>query len=320
MDTGAFNVQASDKKLLSDWQPHYKDLFGKYTIKLQHRLKDSGLFSEEVLGELIETYPRALYNLNTAGAEKGKLNWREGYLADTSGKDLIKAIKNGHLWLNLRRVMDVDKRYADLLQQIFDEFEDKVPGLHTFKQNMGILISSPNMTVPYHCDIPGQALWQIEGRKKVYIYPNRAPFLPHETLEGIILGETEEELSYHEWYDDHAEIHVLSPGEMALWDLNAPHRVVNEDCLNISVTTEHYTSDIRKSYAVNYANGVLRRRFGLSPATNSIGGLMPYPKAALTLLWKKLGLNKKHEVVKMVSFKPDPKADIGYVDVEPFVR
>ncbi|MBL4646502.1 MAG: hypothetical protein JKY99_08615, partial [Rhizobiales bacterium] len=81
MDTGAFNVQASDKKLLSVWQPHYKDLFGKYTIKLQHRLKDSGLFSEEVLGELIETYPRALYNLNTAGAEKGKLNWREGYLA-----------------------------------------------------------------------------------------------------------------------------------------------------------------------------------------------------------------------------------------------
>jgi len=57
---------------------------------------------------------------------------------------------------------------------------------------------------------------------------------------------------------------------MVHWPLNCPHRVENEDCLNISVTTEHWTTDLRKQYAVNYANGILRRKFGFTDPSQSI--------------------------------------------------
>lgn len=320
MDTGVIHLPSTSNGLLEGWQPHHNSLFGKHTMKLNHRLTESGLFTEDVLSELVDRYPRELYNLNTIGTDARKQNWREGHLDGVSGKDTIEAIKTGHLWLNLRKVMDVDKRYDDLLQSIFSEFESKIPGLKTFKQNLGILISSPKMQVLYHSDIPGQGLWQITGRKRLYVYPNTEPFLPKDSLEGLILGETQEEIPYESWFDEYAEVHDLGPGEMVLWGLNGPHRVENEDCLNISVTTEHYTSEIRKSYAVNYANGILRRRFGYTPATNTTGGLSPYAKAALTLFWKKLNLNRKREVVRMIDFVPDKSEPIGYRDIDPFVK
>ncbi len=320
MDTGVVNIPSTSRDVLQGWQPHHHTLFGNHTMKLNHRLVESGLFSEDVLSQLIDQYPKALYNLNTIGTDARKQNWREGHLDGVSGKEAIEAIKTGHLWLNLRNVMQVDQRYARLLESIFDEFESKVPGLKTFKQNMGILISSPKMIVLYHSDVPGQGLWQIEGRKRLYVYPNTAPFLHQENLEGLILGETQEEVPYEPWFDDYAEVHDLGPGEMVLWGLNGPHRVENEDCLNISVTTEHYTSEIRKSYAVNYANGILRRRLGYTPASSTTDGLSPYAKAALTLFWKKLNLNRKREVVRMIDFVPDKTQPLGYRDIEPFIK
>lgn len=320
MDTGIIHLEPEDQGLLKGWQPHHHTLFGKHTLKLNHQLTESGLFTENVLSELIDRYPRELYNLNTIGTDAKKQNWREGHLDGVSGKEAIEAIKTGHLWLNLRKVMDVDKRYDDLLKGIFADFEDKVPGLKTFKQNLGILISSPKMQVLYHSDVPGQGLWQITGRKRLYVYPNTEPFLTKDSLEGLILGETHEEVPYESWFDDYAEIHDLGPGEMVLWALNGPHRVENEDCLNISVTTEHYTNEIRKSYAVNYANGVLRRRLGYPPATSTTDGFSPYAKAALTLFWKKLNLNRKRELARMIDFVPDKSAPLGYRDIEPFVK
>jgi len=89
--------------------------------------------------------------------------------------------------------------------------------------------------------------WQVEGKKRVYVYPNEAPYLKPQSLESIILGEQEEEIPYERSFDDGAEVYDLKPGEMVHWPLNCPHRVENEDCLNISVTTEHWTTDLRST-------------------------------------------------------------------------
>ena len=161
-----------------------------------------------------------------------------------------------------------------------------------------MLISSPKAQVYYHCDIPGQSLWQIKGTKSVYIYPNTDPFLKDEQLESVFLGLTEEEIAYEGWFDNYAEKVVLEPGQMAHWPLNGPHRVENHDMVNISVTTEHFTNEIREFYAITYANGLLRR-LGISPSRNSVGG-MKYAKLALTAA---------HKIVYRKMFKSaSPKA------------
>ena len=64
-----------------------------------------------------------------------------------------------------------------MLDELYDEFEERVPGFKSYKRNLTILISSPNVSVKYHSDVPGQSLWQVRGTKKLYVYPNTQPFI-----------------------------------------------------------------------------------------------------------------------------------------------
>ncbi len=309
-----------EKSLITDWQPQYAENFSKENLLLHHRLNDSGLFTHEALAEYIDKCPPQNYNLNTMGYDHKNPHWREGDVREVSGRDVISSIKRGRMWLNMRSVETVDKRYKRLLDKIFTEFETNVPGFESFKTKMGILVSSPLVQVFYHADIPGQSLWQLEGEKRVYVYPQGEPYMSQKSMEGIILGETEEEIPYHAKLDEGAVTYDLRPGEMVHWPLNCPHRVENKDCLNISVTTEHYTSDIRKSFAVNYANGVLRRTFGMNNLSPSITGPMVYPKAALAMVWRKLNLNRSKQFKRMIDFTLDPNSSNGIADIESYAK
>lgn len=309
-----------DKKIISDWKPEYAGIYGKENLLLHHRLSETGLFMKEALAEMIDRYPNELYNLTTMGFDPENPIWREGTKGDFTGKQVIDAIERGRMWLNLRSLESVDSRYKKVLDQIFDEFEDVVPGFETFKRKFGVLISSPLVQVFYHADVPGQALWQLEGEKRVYVYPNRAPFLKQKDLEGVIMGLTEEEIPYEREFDDGAAVYDLKAGECVHWPLNCPHRVENKDSLNISVTTEHWTSDLRKQFAVNYANGVLRRKFGMQNLSQDINGLSVYPKAALALAWRKLNIDSGSKFVRMIDFRVDPDSEIGISDIPAFAK
>ena len=65
---------------------------------------------------------------------------------------------------------------------------------------------------------------------------------------------------------------------MLHWPLNCPHRIVNADCLNVSFTTEHMTDELRNAYAVNYANGVLRRTLGAENLARPTSGAGLYAR------------------------------------------
>ncbi|MEM6538388.1 MAG: hypothetical protein AAF668_11745 [Pseudomonadota bacterium] len=298
-----------------------RDNWGSAVLNLKHRLHEDPLFSEDALADLIDRSPQSNYDLVTMGAQTGRRFWREGEKGSLKGHEIIHAIATGRFWINLRRVMDVDERYNTLLNTIFAEIEERVPSLgKTFKHNMGVLISSPNAQVYYHCDIPGQSLWQIKGTKRVYIYPTTEKFLPQEAMEGIIIGETEEEIAYDPAFDNEASVVDLEPGEMLTWPLNGPHKVMNHDCLNVSVTTEHWTPAIRNSYAVHFANGMLRRKFGLNNLTHQTDGLGVYPKLALAAALKAMKANKSLTNKRMIDFRVDPSAPDGFVDIEAYDR
>lgn len=297
-----------------------KALWGRYTVQLEHTLHEHELFTNEALMDLIDRYPREFYHLITMGQPGApKSYWREGEKGDSSGADVFEAIASGRLWINMRRVGDVDKRYGDLLDEMFEEAREHVPDFETYKRDMGILVSSPGAQVYYHCDIPGQSLWQVRGRKKVYLYPNTAPFLPEPEMEKVILGETEEEIHYESWFDDHASVIELEPGQMLHWPLNAPHRVENLDMLNISITTEHFTDDIRKQYAVRYANGVMRSRMGIQNLSPSTDGPMVYPKMALAAAFKFGGLQKARTFKHVVDFRVAKDKPDGVMDIPSYV-
>ncbi|SDR36567.1 transcriptional regulator [Pseudovibrio sp. Tun.PSC04-5.I4] len=277
--------------LIVDWKEHYKEVYGKQTLLLQNRLHELPVFRPENLARLIEVAPSEHYDFVRPGAiGTKKSEWLQCSLEGTKGGDVLRAVEEGRFWLSLRALQEWDEGFRLITRKIFDELEIKMPGFETFKHKTGMLISSPGAQVYYHADVPGQSLWQVKGHKDVYIYDNTAPFLSDEQLEEIFLGETEEEIRFEPWYDEFATKATLKPGEMAHWPLNNPHRVENHDEVNISVTTEHFTSEIRDFYAIVYANGLLRAA-GISGSRHSRGA-MKYAKMALAaahkMIYKKM--------------------------------
>lgn len=303
-----------NQAVFTSFEPRHVDLFGHAPMRLKHSLHHSPLFSMEALAELIERYPREHYNLVYMGEQgSARKTWREGEIGGLSGKEVIDWIANGRMWLNLRNVKSVDKRYQQLLDAIFGEMSTRLPGFSAFNQGLGILISSPKAQVYYHCDLPGQSLWQIIGKKRVYLYPNTQPFLTPEQLEGIALFSLETDMRYEAWYDEHATIYDLESGQMLNWPLNAPHRVENYDCLNVSMTIEYWTDEIRRAHMVNVANGIMRQRFGWTPKSRAIQGPGFATKALLQKALKNSSWVKREKAARRaVDFKLD-RNKLGHI-------
>lgn len=297
------------------WDEKHQSLWGNQPIKLNHQLHNSPLFSNETLAELIETYPRSSYSIVHVGERNGKRLWREGDISGLSGAQVIEAIAAGRMWLNLRSVHQADKRYAEVLDRILEEFR-AISGMPpVIARNAGILISSPNAQVYYHADLPGQSLWQIRGVKRVYVYPPVAPFLTPEKIEGIILSGVEVNMEYAPWYDDYAVVADLQPGEMMHWPLHSPHRVDNHDCLNVSLTTEYWTDPIRRTVMMNCGNAVLRSKLGITPRSEAITGPGFWAKAALQAGVKRAGLlNKGRAASRPITFRLDPTRPGALID------
>jgi hypothetical protein len=217
----------------------------------------------------------------------------------------MDSIAKGRMWLNLLRVNEIDPRYGELLDSIFDEIQGHVPGYHTFKRINGILISSPSAQVYYHFDTSGQSLWQIAGRKRVYVYPASAPFLKTEELEAVCLYNNEVNVEYEPWYDEHAAVFDIGPGQMLTWPLNAPHRIENLE-FSVSMTVEYAMHDIRRKVVVNGSNCMLREKLGLNPKPTTSGPAF-WAKSALYAGAKLTGLlEAKRRQRRPITFHLDP--------------
>ena len=82
------------------------------------------------------------------------------------------------------------------------------------------------------------------------------------TFQNIALFDVEVDIPYEPWYDWHARVIDLEPGQMLNWPLNAPHRVENLDrfCVSLSVEFQSWPSRIRNGAL--YTNAFLRSRGG----------------------------------------------------------
>jgi hypothetical protein len=271
-------------KVFTNWDDAHSVLWGHHPIQLETEIHKTPLFSREQLARLIESYPREHYSLVKTGARGANRVWREGEIGDLTGEQVIDAISRGGLWLNMRDVGAVDRRYRELLDGMFEEVGAKVPGFSARDHQESILISSPDAQVYYHFDLPGQAIVQIAGRKRVYVYPNTPPFLTPQMLEDVAVYNVEVDIPYESWYDKYAKVFDIGPGQMLNWELNAPHRVENLDTFSVSMTVSYTNDKIRRAEIVNLGNGLLRHRFGYTPKSRNMRGPSYFAKAVLQKL------------------------------------
>ncbi len=263
-----------------NWPDHSETGFGRDVLLAQHNLSMSDLFTDDGLAHLLDVYPRGSLHIWTFGTEREGLNSSiRGRAPKLSGKEILEAVKRGHIWLNMRRANFDVPELAPIADVIFDTLQD-ASGRKVRKRDLSVLISSPNVQVHYHLDIPMVSLFQIRGEKTIWTYPREESLAPSDFIEDIIHMKREEDLPYRKTFDERATAFKLKPGMGLTWPQFMPHRVQNANCMNVSLSCEFQTlNSIVKSNAM-YTNGLIRGATPLKPALNDNIGPVSVAKAA----------------------------------------
>ncbi|MAP93512.1 MAG: hypothetical protein CMK07_01060 [Ponticaulis sp.] len=306
------------KELLTDWDETKAKAFAKENIVAHHTAHERDMFDDDKLADLLDRYPRDAMGIYTMGVDPlDRGSFRAGNAKKLSGEDLLKAVHDGRIWINMRKCNESLPEIHDLTEELFEAMEANTPGLKTLKHDTSILISSPNAQVFYHCDVPLVALWQIRGVKNVWLYPPTSPYLNDYELETVVLKESEEEIDFKLDFDRGALKVRLEPGMVATWPQNGPHRIVNEDMVNISLSCEFQTyQSLIRANAI-YANGVLRRNFGLNPSIEKDGVVGLHAKAVLARFFKLAKIRKAFAYHIPRTFEVDLGSENAVRDIQP---
>ncbi|MEP7036688.1 MAG: cupin-like domain-containing protein [Actinomycetota bacterium] len=303
---------------LVPWAPVEAARLGRETFTAHHGLVGHPLFDDDVLARLLDDMPRGNLQVFTMGEDPAATeDWRRGDAPDVSGEQLLAAVGRGRLWLNVVRVDSVDRRFADLLHELFTSLEGLVSGLKIIDGRATLLISSPGAQVYYHADAQPNLLWQVRGVKRLWVYPALDPdFVSTDDLGRIFTGETDEQLPYDPAFDASARVVELRPGEVASWPQNAPHRVSNVEGVNVSLSTEYITPETARRAHVRGANRMLNR-FSIPVRSTRETGFSPTAKAYLYRLARRAKVGQITPAGRPVQFHVSPDEAVGYAPVAP---
>lgn len=286
---------------------------------IRHNYHEHHAFSDMALAALIERHPRELTDFCTMGEDAtDHESWRAGEPGMLSGLELLEVVRKGRLWINLRHAMDLDPEYRPIFDAMLADMKKADPGFKPLLAEAGILISSPSAQVFLHSDVSETMLWHMRGVKRFRTYPPRLPYLDRTDVEGVLHKDKTEDIHYDPAWDADAFTVDLHPGMAANWPLHGPHRIENQSGINVSVPFEISTPESRKQNAVLYANGVLRRSFGIAPRSTSTEGMGAFAKRLLTAVVKlkiRLFGERARPMPKSErTFDIDPTAPNGLVD------
>ena len=247
-------------------------------VRARHRLRETGLFSDEKLIELFDRHDPDELLVYRMGEDHHKLeDFQYGSRGSLKAAELLDAVRAGKLWLNVINMTTNHAIFENLVNDIYHELEGKVPGFKTLFRSANLLISSPTAQVYYHADAPLNMLWHLRGEKRVWVYPGDERFAPRKWVEMIFTRESDDDLPYRPEFDEFATAYDLKPGDMLTWPQNRPHRVENLSGVNVSLTTEHYTPEAMKKRMTYLANRYLNKWFRLPTTDVRLDG----PRASL---------------------------------------
>jgi len=292
--------------------------FGVRPLLSSHDLHQRDLFTDDALIELLDGYPREHLYALTMGTDDFQTDQNRLALHDgVSGASLLKPVKNGRLWLNITQVHRADRRYRDLIDELFAQLRAQIPGFSPVSTEGTLLISSPNVLVYYHADASPSVLWHLRGQKRIWIYPALDEhYIKRDHLEDIYAGVRHEYLPFDPSFDRAAVVYELQPGQWLSWPHNAPHRITNLGSVNVSLSTEYVTRESRAHARVHVANRYFRTRLGFRNLSDREGGVSAFLKTNLHRVARKIGLDPLNLKQHVPAFRVDPDAPRGVVSIK----
>ncbi|MBN8553631.1 MAG: transcriptional regulator [Caulobacterales bacterium] len=262
--------------------------FNRKPVAFTHSLAETGLFSDEALAEQLDRHPADLFDINVFHYDDdGRARLQTGTKGRRPGDELLEAVKQGRVWIQMRRIQDHYPRLGEAIHQAFAEVGREVDGFRPINVTGQLILSAPAASVPYHADPPGVLLFHLRGEKRIWIYPPDETHLPCQAMEQMMLEQQTEDLPYRREMDAAATVFDLKPGMAAVWPLHAPHRIENQGSFNVSLSCDFLTWGARITNGAHYANGLIRRAGGPVRSAEAL------PMPARTALWAtSLGLRR----------------------------
>lgn len=274
--------------LIPAWSTDQKMAFRKAPMTFQHGLAQSGLFEDERLEHLLDAYPAELYDINLFDFDaQGQATLRTGARGRLPGREVLAGVKEGRIWVQLRRAEAWYPALAALISEAFAGISGQADRFRPIQLSGQLILSAPQAKVPFHADAPGVVLFHLRGRKRIWIYPADEAHMPQQGMENILLKQQTEDLPYQRDMDAAAQIFELEPGMAVTWPLHAPHRIENLGTFNVSLSVDYQTWETRMINGAHYANGIFRR-WGVG-----VAAMDKTPLAARAALWAaSLGLKR----------------------------
>lgn len=307
--------------IITNWTDSHSEKFRNSVFTFQHKLNDTGLFTDAALIDLLNKHPIEkldVCTMNYSDDPDYPNKFQTCDFRDATGDILLEAVKAGSIWINLRKAMNLHSEYKAVLDRMYLDVSAQT-GLKPFNTNGGILISSPIAKVPYHFDKTETILWHIRGKKRIYVYPQTEEFISDKAYENALTDYLDDDLPYKPEFDNSAKIIDLEDNQAITWPLNSPHRVDNRTFC-VSVTTEYSTTESARKNSAMLTNAALRHRLGFEPSYRKDGPATRQVKSIFGRVLKKSGFIPHVDTVDMVTYKLDPKHKGYLVSTEPFVR
>ena len=276
-----------------------------------HDLAARGFATDEALAAVLDRYPAGLFDINLYDYDDaGQVSLRTGARGRLGGAELLAAIQQGRLWVNLR---EVETGWPELWAAAMAEFgkvQAAWPGLRAVRNAGQLILSSPKARVPYHFDAAGVVLFHLRGRKRVFVYPGDEAHLAEIDMEQVVARQTTEELPYDLAFEADAQVVDLEPGQALTWPLYAPHRVENLDRFCVSLSMDFQTWPSRLRNGALFTNAVLRRAGGRPRFTDGMSTPELAARWAASLALKRAGAMKS----RIAGFERDFEPHAGAAD------
>lgn len=181
--------------------------FNRRPTTFAHGLVETGLFSDAALAEQLERHPPELFDINVFHYDQdGRASLQTGAKGRHPGDALLEAVKQGRVWIQMRRIQDHYPRLAEAMRQAFDELGREARGFRPIEYTGQLILSAPSASVPYHADPPGVVLFHLRGEKRIWIYPPDETHMPCRAMEQILLEQQTEDLPYRRDMDAAATV------------------------------------------------------------------------------------------------------------------
>lgn len=268
--------RTSGDTILRASHQEFKSSFNQRSFKFNHTLHQSGLFEIPRIVELAKRIIDRNGNFCALNFKQGSIDAKFSAMPESErlAETVARLGENG-TWIKLNRAQDYDPEYAEVLDTITAELESlsdfPLRKDMTFV-SMTLLLSSPNISTPFHIDHETNFLFQIQGSKDVCLFPaTDRELVPDPEIERYYSGNFEA-AHYRGDMQDRGTVYRLNPGEVVHHPPLAPHWVKNGDNISVSISINYCTKTLERRARVYQANYFLRM-MGLNPVSPGVSSL-----------------------------------------------